>query len=185
MVILAKKFLTKFIKIWNFIPNMIFGDRPLMIVAIFFISIDRFFKAFAFNRQDYEFNLIQEILKFNYKENYYIAFSLPIAGNILIALIVLIIIGLIFFYLYCANIGKKSNLIPLFLIILGASSNLYDRVRYGFVIDYLDLKYFTVFNLSDAMITVGVFLLLIIANKKETQQNIVYYILLCLGFSSS
>ena len=29
MVILAKKFLTKFTKIWNFIPNMVFGDRPI------------------------------------------------------------------------------------------------------------------------------------------------------------
>ena len=31
MVILAKKFLTKFTKIWNFIPNMVFGDRPLIL----------------------------------------------------------------------------------------------------------------------------------------------------------
>ena len=29
MVILAKKFLTKFTKIWNFIPNTVFGDRLL------------------------------------------------------------------------------------------------------------------------------------------------------------
>ena len=29
MVILAKKFLTKFTKIWNFIPNTVFGDRPV------------------------------------------------------------------------------------------------------------------------------------------------------------
>ena len=28
MVILVKKFLTKFTKIWNFIPNTVFGDRP-------------------------------------------------------------------------------------------------------------------------------------------------------------
>ena len=28
MIILAKKFLTKFTKIWNFIPNTVFGDRP-------------------------------------------------------------------------------------------------------------------------------------------------------------
>ena len=29
MVILAKKFLTKFTKIWNFIPNTVFSDRPI------------------------------------------------------------------------------------------------------------------------------------------------------------
>ena len=27
MVILTKKFLTKFTKIWNFIPNTVFGNR--------------------------------------------------------------------------------------------------------------------------------------------------------------
>ena len=32
MVILVKKFLTKFTKIWNFMPNMVFGDRPIKIL---------------------------------------------------------------------------------------------------------------------------------------------------------
>ncbi|MFH1232407.1 MAG: signal peptidase II [Patescibacteria group bacterium] len=137
----------------------------LTVCAIFFVGLDRFLKVFAFNSSDYKLNLIGEILKFNYKENYYIAFSLPLSGSFLIVLIVLIILGLIFFYLYCINRKRYNNLIPLALIILGASSNLYDRVRYGFVIDYLDLKYFTVFNLSDAMIVIGMLLLLIITNR--------------------
>ena len=33
MVILAKKFLTKFTKIWNFIPNTVFGDRSVRVDA--------------------------------------------------------------------------------------------------------------------------------------------------------
>jgi signal peptidase II len=45
----------------------------------------------------------------------------------------------------------------LFLAFLGAFSNLYDRLHYGYVIDYFDLKYFTVFNLSDVMIIIGIF----------------------------
>ncbi len=137
----------------------------LTIGAIFFVGLDCFLKVFAFNNSDYKLNLIGEILKFNYKENYYIAFSLPLAGSFLIVLIILIIIGLMFFYLYCINRKRYNNLIPLSLIILGASSNLYDRIRYGFVIDYLDLKYFTVFNLSDAMIVTGMLLLLVVTNK--------------------
>ena len=44
----------------------------------------------------------------------------------------------------------------LFFTILGASSNFYDRLKYGFVVDYLDLKYFTVFNVADAMISLSV-----------------------------
>lgn len=130
-------------------------------VAIFFISADRFLKVFAFNIRDYKFNLIGEILKFKYKENYYIAFSLPLTGDILIILVILTITALILFCLYRFNKREYSELTGLVLIILGASSNLYDRIKYSFVIDYLDLKYFTVFNLSDLMIVAGVFLLLI------------------------
>ena len=64
-------------------------------------------------------------------------------------------------------VGRQSIAVCLFAIIMGAASNLFDRLKYGYVIDYLDLKYFTVFNLADAMIIFGVAILLISANKKE------------------
>jgi signal peptidase II len=135
------------------------------IAVIFFISLDRFLKVFAFNNQSSEFNLFSEIFKFSYKNNYNIAFSLPLAGNFLIILIFFIIIALIIFGLYYVKKFQIGKATALFLIILGASSNLYDRLQYGAVIDYLDLKYFTVFNLADMMIVGGViYLLLIIKN---------------------
>jgi signal peptidase II len=130
------------------------------LAVIFFIGLDRFLKVFSFNNQDSEFNLLGEILKFNYKNNYNIAFSLPLNGNFLIVLIVLIIIILILLGLFYAKKNQTREATVLFLIILGASSNLYDRLQYGFVIDYLDLKYFTVFNLADMMIVGGVIYLL-------------------------
>ncbi|MDP2852101.1 MAG: signal peptidase II [Gallionella sp.] len=135
--------------------------------VIFFIGLDRFFKAFAFKSQASEFNLLGEILKFSYKNNYYIAFSLPLAGRALTILIALIIIILILFSLYYAKKLQVGKTAALFFIITGAGSNFFDRLKYGFVIDYLDLKYFTVFNLADAMIVIGVTLLLFNINKKE------------------
>ncbi|MFA5359832.1 MAG: signal peptidase II [Patescibacteria group bacterium] len=130
------------------------------LAVIFFISLDRFLKVFAFNNQDSEFNLLGEILKFNYKNNYNVAFSLPLNGNFLIFLIALIIIILILLGFSYAKKNQTGKAIALFLVILGASSNLYDRLQYGFVVDYLDLKYFTVFNLADMMIVGGVIYLL-------------------------
>ncbi|MBU1778489.1 signal peptidase II, partial [Patescibacteria group bacterium] len=47
----------------------------------------------------------------------------------------------------------------MFFIIFGAISNLTDRLEYGYVIDYFSLKYFTIFNLADVMIVIGVFCL--------------------------
>jgi len=46
------------------------------------------------------------------------------------------------------------------LILAGIVSNLTDRLRLGFVVDFLDFKVWPVFNLADSFITAGVSLLL-------------------------
>lgn len=139
----------------------------IYMAIIFFIVLDRFLKVLALTNQGWQLNLIGEILKFNYQANYYIAFSLPLAGRVLVVLLISIILVLISLGLFCWFKRQDDKSVLLFLIILGAGSNLFDRVKYGYVIDYLDLKYFTVFNLADAMIVIGVILLMISLNKKS------------------
>ncbi len=46
------------------------------------------------------------------------------------------------------------------LIFAGTLGNGYDRLRYGFVIDFLDFKVWPVFNLADSFISIGAFLFL-------------------------
>ena len=59
-------------------------------------------------------------------------------------------------------------IIGLLLILLGALSNFFDRLAYGYVIDYFYLKNFTIFNLADASISGGAILALIGLNKKPS-----------------
>jgi len=47
------------------------------------------------------------------------------------------------------------------LIAGGAVGNFIDRISRGYVVDFFDLKYFSVFNTADIMINVGVALLMI------------------------
>ncbi len=49
----------------------------------------------------------------------------------------------------------------LVLVLGGAIGNLIDRVRLGFVTDFIDLRVWPVFNLADSCITVGVALLVL------------------------
>ncbi len=46
------------------------------------------------------------------------------------------------------------------LVLGGAAGNLIDRVRLGFVIDFLDFRVWPVFNIGDSAITVGIALLI-------------------------
>ena len=46
------------------------------------------------------------------------------------------------------------------LIVGGAAGNLYDRMHYGYVIDFLDFRVWPVFNLADSFISIGVVLIL-------------------------
>ena len=43
----------------------------------------------------------------------------------------------------------------LVLILGGALGNLYDRIALGFVVDFIDLRVWPVFNAADSFITVG------------------------------
>lgn len=134
----------------------------LLLVAIFF-SLDRYLKLLATHGSSHQSpNLLGSLLKFSFTKNYYIAFSLPFYGPILNALIILIIIALIIyiFYLILDKKNQTSSIFPLTLILLGAISNLTDRLNFGYVIDYFDLSYFTVFNIADMMILGGVLYIL-------------------------
>lgn len=87
--------------------------------------------------------------------------SFPLFLFISLATIVLI------FYLYSQKkIKGKLGEFSLGLILGGALGNLYDRIFYGAVIDFLDFRIWPVFNLADSAITIGVILLAWVGLRK-------------------
>jgi signal peptidase II len=59
------------------------------------------------------------------------------------------------------NFQQKQHLIlPLGLIIIGALSNIIDRLRYGQIIDFLHIGPWPIFNLADGLIVFGALLLI-------------------------
>jgi signal peptidase II len=84
-----------------------------------------------------------------------------------------VIISLVASVFIISNILKSRSdkqAIALLFILGGALGNLIDRLRFGYVVDFLDLKFFTVFNLADTAITIGAAIFImssILSSKNE------------------
>jgi signal peptidase II len=78
------------------------------------------------------------------------------------AVIVLTAVAVAWMVIYFARSGARHPVLPvaLGLVIGGSVSNLADRVRLGFVTDFLDFRYWPAFNLADSFIVIGVVILL-------------------------
>jgi signal peptidase II len=78
------------------------------------------------------------------------------------AVIVLTTVAVVWMLVFFARSGARHPALPvaLGLLIGGSVSNLVDRVRLGYVTDFLDMRWWPAFNLADASIVVGVVLLL-------------------------
>ena len=102
-----------------------------------------------------------DFLSLDLATNKGVAFGIGFNQIILLGLIG-VVITILFNFLSQAY--AKNDLVGIFAltsVIFGAISNLIDRIRYGFVIDYIDVSWFTVFNLADIMITVGSLILIV------------------------
>ena len=75
----------------------------------------------------------------------------------------------ILFIIYRAPRLNWSYAASLALILGGAAGNLVDRLKFGYVIDFLDFRIWPVFNIADSCISIGVALIAfsIIFNKKS------------------
>ena len=148
--------------------------KIIIILSIFFF--DRVTKIYLLNLQtggtDIDF-YIYPFLNFYLVWNTGIGFGLAsmesnIYYHILTSIIVIINIGLIFFLV--KSKGIYAYLIA--LIIGGSLGNLFDRIYYYAVPDFIDLHlgnyHWFVFNVADIFITVGIIgLILIELFKKE------------------
>jgi signal peptidase II len=144
-----------------------------IILAVFFVFADRFLKALSLKGFfDRPIPLLGNFFFLSYVKNYYIAFSIPFSGPILTGIIGLIILTLLFYWVkFFFSPGPEPSrtklLYPLSILIIGAILNFTDRIEYGFVIDYLYLKLFTVFNLADCLICGSVIWLVIFSSQKN------------------
>jgi len=94
----------------------------------------------------------------------------PLRGLVFIAVPVLAV-ALILFYQLRSREGDFLTQLGLSLILGGALGNLYDRIRFGHVVDFLDISvaghHWPAFNVADSCICLGVFTLVLDLYRRE------------------
>ncbi len=107
----------------------------------------------------------KHFLFINYQENYGAAFSI-LQGYKLLFIIAAVIVILVILIYY----KKVNNKLPLIFLLAGTSGNLIDRIYFGYVRDFIDIKVWPVFNIADSLNTIGV-ILLIYSIIKENRKS--------------
>jgi signal peptidase II len=106
-------------------------------------------------------------------QNSGIAFGLFSSATAAVIALTTIAVGWMLFFF--ARSGARHPVLPvaLGLVIGGSLSNLLDRVRLGYVTDFLDLRYWPSFNLADSFIVIGVGILLtaLLSSEREPRRS--------------
>jgi len=103
--------------------------------------------------------VIPNIIHMTLVHNTGIAFGLFKDHGIVFIIIPIIAVILLIFNLYYYRqndeVLSRVYIIGFSLILAGAIGNLIDRIVFGFVIDFIDLRIWPVFNIADSAITIG------------------------------
>lgn len=149
------------------------------IVFIFSILTDQLTKLWAVDvlKDGESIKLIGNFLRFTYAENKGAAFSIlqnQLWFFIIATVFMLAVLGVLYFR--TKNITNLSRL-SIAMIAGGAVGNFIDRLRLGYVVDFIDVRFgsfynFPIFNIADSFVVCGTFLMiiLILLNKFEKSE---------------
>ncbi|MEE3343616.1 MAG: signal peptidase II [Bacilli bacterium] len=154
----------------------IMDKKKLSLISFFTFFVDFISKRLIVNNFIYNVRvtIIKRVLYINYVKNKGVAFSF-LSGNVLFIIIVTLFV---FYIIYNYLKNRKLREIELWgygLVIGGALGNLFDRVIYGYVIDFIDIYIinydFPVFNVADCGIVIGILLIIIDSIMNESSDK--------------
>lgn len=103
----------------------------------------------------------------------FLAGAPPLFRHIFFLAVTVAAIALILHYLRVSRIEEPSLVSALALILAGAVGNLIDRIRFGEVVDFLDVyigsHHWPAFNVADSAITVGAVVLMAVLLRRRKQ----------------
>jgi signal peptidase II len=138
---------------------------------IIWLILDFITKYFSVIYLENKINIIWDYLFLKQVYNPWIAFWIEVPKSLLKIWTIALIIWIFWYYrleLKWENIEKNKKILNFgfWLIISGAIANAYERVFNEKVIDFIWVKYFSIFNLADSFITIWAIILIYYYYKK-------------------
>lgn len=129
---------------------------PLAVVAFIIVS-DQITKAFIVEwlKPQGTVSIIGDLLRLTFVTNTGVAFGMLTGIPYVLTIPIVILIGVIIYYLI-KTLGQSFLLtLALSLELGGAIGNLIDRIRLGFVVDFVKFPYWPAFNVADSCVVIG------------------------------
>ena len=138
-----------------------------MLFSMIIFIIDQIVKLFiGFSLElNTSFTVFNNFFYISNVHNYGAAFSVLYGNRIFLVIVSVITLVLVYYFLLKNKKFDWFNIILYSLLIGGILGNLFDRIIYGYVVDYLDFYIFgynfPIFNIADICIVISVILIVI------------------------
>lgn len=129
----------------------------IILISAIILFLDQLSKFLISNTLDFgeSIPILKDIFHLTLIQNSGAAFGIFHQQTLFFIIVACVVIGLILIS-HRKFIGRSLLLrVGLALILGGALGNLVDRLRFGFVVDFLDFRIWPVFNIADTSICVG------------------------------
>ncbi len=137
-----------------------FARNTLLLISL--VLLDQLLKLWVITKRLYID--VAGIAIIHLVQNTGASFGILKGNNALLAWVSVMVLGII---MMLADKIRKEQIIPILLIVAGLLGNLIDRAFRGFVIDFVDFKFWPVFNLADSLVCIGVIWLGIVILAKD------------------
>ena len=155
-----------------------------LVIAGGVFMIDQTTKAWAVRRLRFgdDISVIQGFLNFAYAENTGVAFSMlddqGNTGRWGLSIVALVAASLVIYFFWRTPRSDDRILGALALLLAGIAGNVTDRLRLGFVVDFIDVQFgswhYPTFNVADIAICIGAGLLILdmfLSKRRESQST--------------
>ena len=125
------------------------------LLVLFFDQLTKFWVQNSMLPRD-SIPLIPGVFHLTYVQNTGAAFGFLREKTLFFIAVAVLVLGFIIFLIPRLPRGNLFLRVVFGLLLGGALGNLIDRIRFGYVVDFLDFRIWPVFNIADMAIVVGV-----------------------------